>query len=163
MLRNVAGTEAILKHLDHPHDCSQVSRRVLQGLPEHPLIHRIKDLFKVYKKNGYSAVFHSKDYSTIILSVAVCSQKDLTLRTPACVSRLLSSRESFILSRMILQITLLSTKGRKMPLQFLYRVRTLVLGSLPLRGANSKQHIISFHIFFCSTPLVTTKLRLWTF
>lgn len=59
--------------------------------------------------------------STKIRSVAVWSQQDLFLWNPACSSRILSSRESYIFSVVILQRTLFEIR-RIMPLQFLHRV-----------------------------------------
>ena len=85
-------------------------------------------------KTIYSPVFHSRICSTMILNVAIWSQHDLSLRNTVCSSsRSLSSRASFILSKMILQRTLLGTVGSIIPLQFSQRHKSPFLGSLTSR------------------------------
>ena len=68
----------------------------------------------------YSPVFHSRVCSTMILTVA----------NPACSSRNLWSRASFILFTMILQSILLAHVRSMMLLQFLQRVKSPFLISL---------------------------------
>ena len=125
--------EAIVKDPHHPHDFLR-DLVVPQDHPQHLLIHRIKSLFKC-TKTRYSPVFHSEVCSTIILSVAIWSQQDLSLRNPACSSRSLSSGKCFILSSTILQITLLSTESCIKSLQFFHRDRSPFLGSLTKRSS----------------------------
>ena len=110
----------LASHCLRPRSSSRFLRDpvVPHDLPEHLPIHGGRP-FQSLQKIRYSPEFHSKVCSTIILSVAVWAQQDLSLRNPASSSRLLSSRESFILSRMILQRTLLATERRIMPIQFL--------------------------------------------
>ena len=81
----------------------------------------------------HSPVFHSRVCSSMILNVAICSQQNLSLRNPACSFQCLPSRASYILSKMILQRTLLATGRSIIPLQFLHRHKSPFLGSLTSR------------------------------
>ena len=84
-----------------PHSAARSSRALLLSMES--------KAFSKSTKTMYSPVFHSRVCSTMILNVAIWSQQDLSLRNPACSSQSLPSRASFILSKMILQRTLLAT------------------------------------------------------
>ena len=135
---------------DHPHGWDPI---LLQDLPEHLPIHRIKG-FSKFTKNSCSPVFHSKVYSTIIASEVVWSQQYFLLRNPACLSRLPAclvclqeNPSSFLENSYAKNFNLLATETSKMPRQLSHRDRTPLLESLPLRSTNFKNHMMSCYIF----------------
>lgn len=127
---------------DHPHGWDPI---LLQDLPEHLPINRIKGFLK-FSKNSCSPVFHSKVYSTIIASEVVWSQQYFPLRNPACLFRLPAclvclqeNPSSFLENSYAKNFNLLTTETSKMPRQLSQRDRTPLLESLPLRSTNFKK------------------------
>ena len=77
--------------------------------------------------------FHSVHCSMIFRRAKIWSMHPLALRNPACSSRSLLSMASFILSRIILQNTLLGMERSVIPRQLSHFWRFPFLGTLTIR------------------------------
>ena len=97
----------------------------------------------------------------MILRVAIWSQQDRSLRNLACSSRSLLSSASLILSRIILQSTLLEIVKSMMPLQLVQRLKSPFLRSLT-RGPSFQSWGMSSMVQILSRSSLWKSKRLGT-